>query len=61
MAIDNFIPEIWSAGVQESFFANQIVIPTLNTAFAGEARKGNTVHIINATTQQLLTTLLRVV
>jgi hypothetical protein len=50
MAIDNFIPEIWSAGVQESFFANQIVIPTLNTQFAGDARRGNTVHIINATT-----------
>lgn len=50
MAIDNFIPEIWSAGVQEAFFANQIVIPTLTTSFAGEARKGNTVHIINATT-----------
>lgn len=50
MAIEKFIPEVWSAGVQEAFFASQIIIPTLNTQFAGEARKGNTVHIINATT-----------
>lgn len=54
MAIDNFIPEIWSAGVQQAFFANQIVIPTLNTAFSGDARKGNTVHIINATTPTIV-------
>lgn len=54
MAIDNFIPEIWAAGVQQSFFANQIVIPTLNTAFSGDARKGNTVHIINATTPTIV-------
>lgn len=50
MAIDNFIPEIWSAGVTQSFIANQIVIPTLNTQYAGDATRGNTVHIINATT-----------
>lgn len=54
MAIDNFIPEIWSAGVQQAFFANQIVIPTLNTAFSGEAAKGNTVHIINAVTPTVI-------
>ena len=50
MAIDNFIPEIWSAGVTQSFLANQIVIPTLNTQYSGDATRGNTVHIINATT-----------
>ena len=50
MAIDNFIPEIWSAGVTQSFIANQVVIPTLNTQYSGEATRGNTVHIINATT-----------
>mgnify|MGYP001407166289 CR=1 FL=1 len=50
MAIDNFIPEIWSAGVTQSFIANQVVIPTLNTQYAGDATRGNTVHIINATT-----------
>lgn len=50
MAIDNFIPEIWSAGVNTAFQSAQIVIPTLNTNYTGEARKGNTVHIIGATT-----------
>lgn len=50
MAINNFIPELWSAGVTTSFFANQIVIPTLNTQYSGIASRGNTVHIINATT-----------
>ena len=50
MAIDNFIPEVWSAGVTQSFIANQVVIPTLNTQYSGTATRGNTVHIINATT-----------
>lgn len=50
MAIDNFIPEIWSAGVNTSFQASQIVIPTLTSTYSGEARRGNTVHIIGATT-----------
>ena len=50
MAITNFIPEVWSAGVTQSFIANQIVIPTLNTQYSGVASRGNTVHIINATT-----------
>lgn len=50
MAIDNFIPEVWSAGVTQSFIANQVVIPTLNTQYSGVATRGNTVHIINATT-----------
>ena len=54
MAIDNFIPEIWSAGVQTAYAANQIVIPTLNTAFSGDARRGNTVHIINAVTPTIV-------
>lgn len=50
MAIDNFIPEIWSAGVNTAFQSAQIVIPTLNTNYTGEARRGNTVNIIGATT-----------
>ena len=50
MAIDNFIPEVWAAGVTQSFIANQVVIPTLNTQYTGTATRGNTVHIINATT-----------
>lgn len=50
MAIDNFIPEIWSAGVTTAFQKAQVVIPNLNTAYTGEARRGNTVHIIGAVT-----------
>lgn len=50
MAIDNFIPEVWAAGVTQSFIANQVVIPTLNNAFTGNVVAGNKVHIINATT-----------
>jgi hypothetical protein len=54
MAISNFIPEVWSAGVTQSFIANQIVIPTLNTQYSGDATRGNTVHIINATTPTIV-------
>lgn len=54
MAIDNFIPEMWSAGVTQSFIANQVVIPTLNTQYSGVASRGNTVHIINATTPTIV-------
>lgn len=50
MAISNFIPSIWSAGVNTAFQAAQIVIPTLNTAYVGDAAKGNTVKVIGATT-----------
>jgi hypothetical protein len=54
MAIDNFIPEIWAAGVTQSFIANQVVIPTLNTQFTGQVTRGNQVHIINATTPTIV-------
>lgn len=54
MAIDNFIPEIWSAGVTTAFQKAQVVIPTLNTNYTGEARRGNTVHIIGATTPTIV-------
>lgn len=50
MAINQFIPEMWAAGVTQSFIANQLVIPTLNTQYTGTVSRGNTVHIINATT-----------
>tara|TARA_R110000822_G_scaffold24330_3_gene74243 strand:- start:509 stop:1318 length:810 start_codon:yes stop_codon:yes gene_type:complete len=54
MAIDNFIPEIWAAGVTQSFISNQIVIPTLNTQFTGAVTRGNQVHVINATTPTIV-------
>ena len=50
MAIDNFIPEIWAAAVNESFSASKIVTNTLTTTYAGEARRGNVVHITGAVT-----------
>lgn len=50
MAIENFIPEIWSAGVTTAFQKAQVVIPTLNTQYTGDARKGNQVNIIAAVT-----------
>lgn len=54
MAITNFIPEVWSAGVNTAFQAAQIVIPTLNTQYTGEASRGNTVHIIGAVTPTIV-------
>ncbi len=54
MAIDNFIPEVWAAGVTQAFIANQVVIPTLNNAFTGDVTRGNQVHIINATTPTIV-------
>lgn len=54
MAIDNFIPEIWAAGVTTAFSQNQVVIPTLTATYSGEARKGNTVHIIGAVTPTIV-------
>ena len=50
MAIDQFIPEIWAAGVTQSFISQQVVIPTLRTQYTDAVAPGNKVHIINATT-----------
>lgn len=54
MAITNFIPEIWSAGVNTAFQQAQIIIPTVNQDYVGEASKGNTVHIIGASTPTIV-------
>jgi hypothetical protein len=54
MAISNFIPEVWSAAVQTAFAANQVVIPTLSTTYAGEARRGNVVKIVGAVTPSIV-------
>lgn len=50
MAISNFIAEVWSAGVTTAFQKAQIVIPTLNHDYEGDAGRGRTVHIIGAVT-----------
>jgi len=55
MAISNFIPAIWSAGVNTAFFQNQVVIPTLTTTYSGEARDGNTVNVTGAVTPTIST------
>jgi hypothetical protein len=54
LAIDNFIPEVWAAGVTQSFISNQVVIPTLNNAFTGDVVRGSQVHVINATTPTIV-------
>ena len=50
MAISNFIPQVWAAGVNTAFFQNQVVIPTLTTTYSGEVRDGNTVKVTGAVT-----------
>lgn len=50
MAVTNFIPAIWSAALLESFFASQIIIPTCNRQYEGEAAKGNEVKITGVNT-----------
>lgn len=50
MAIDNFIPDIWSAAVETEFISSQIVIPTVTKRYEGDVVKGNTVKITGAVT-----------
>lgn len=45
MAIDNFIPEIWSAAVGEALLETSTVAPVTNRGYEGDARRGNQVHI----------------
>lgn len=54
MAITNFIPEIWAAGVNTAFQSAQVVIPTLNTSYEGDASRGNTVNITGASTPTIV-------
>jgi hypothetical protein len=48
MAIDNFIPDIWSAAVEEEYLATQVVIPTVTGKYEGDVSRGNTVKITGA-------------
>jgi len=54
MAIDNFIPDIWSASLETEYFANQIVIPTVSGKYTGEVQRGNTVKITGAVTPTIV-------
>lgn len=53
MAIDNFIPEVWSASVETEFQASQILIPTVSGKYTGEVRRGNQVNITGAVTPSI--------
>lgn len=50
MAVTNFVPAIWSAALLEAYFAAQVVIPTCNRQYEGEAAKGNEVKITGVNT-----------
>lgn len=45
MAISNFIPEIWSAKIIETFREDALFAGLANREYQGDATKGNTVHI----------------
>jgi hypothetical protein len=50
MAVTNFIPTIWSSALLEAFKQSNVIIPTLNRQYEGEAESGNTVKITGITT-----------
>src|SRR5690606_13425029 len=50
MAITNFIPQIWTAALLQRFDATEILLPTANRSYEGEARNGNRVNITSITT-----------
>lgn len=45
MAIENFIPEIWSANIIEQFHNGTILASIANRAYEGDAKSGNKIHI----------------
>jgi hypothetical protein len=45
MAITNFIPEIWSAAVQQALQEQAVIAPLVSREFEGDARRGNQVNI----------------
>ncbi|MCI9889095.1 hypothetical protein JT358_11600 [Micrococcales bacterium 31B] len=48
MSVDNFIPEVWSATMLETFRNEAVWAGLTNRAYQGEASKGNTVHVTSA-------------
>lgn len=50
MAITNFIPKIWSSGLLGQFHVSEVIAPTVNREYEGEARSGNQVNITSITT-----------
>jgi len=45
MAIDNFIPQIWSAAVAQALQDTAVIAPITNTQYEGDAARGNQVNI----------------
>lgn len=45
MAINNFIPEIWSAAVAQALQEAAVLAPITNRQYEGEARRGNAVNV----------------
>lgn len=45
MAIDNFIPQIWSAAVQQALQDTTVLAPVASAAFAGDGSSGNQVKV----------------
>lgn len=54
MSAANFIPEVTSADLQLAYSAAQIVIPTLNQDFEGDAKAGNSIRIVGAATPTIV-------
>jgi hypothetical protein len=50
MAINNFISTIWSSSILENFHSSQLILPTMNRQYEGDAAAGNTVKITGITT-----------
>lgn len=49
MAVSNFIPQIWSSAVLQSFRAAEVVTPLTNRQYEGDARSGNQVKVTSLT------------
>jgi hypothetical protein len=49
MAVANFIPTLWSAGILENFKAAQLIIPTVNRQYEGDITAGNVVKVTGIT------------
>lgn len=45
MAIENFIPEVWSANIIEQFHNGTILASIANRSYEGDAKSGNKIHI----------------
>jgi hypothetical protein len=54
MAVTNFIPTIWASSLLEAYQASQIVLPTVNRDYEGDARFGNSVKITGFNTPTIV-------